>query len=154
MTNFDFLKSDPQFSTFSDVAISAEKILNIDAAASVLNCRRAMEFAVKWMYSEKRLFTQYPNAIFLVDTFTLLCCFNCLVNPTRMIYRLSACTFGHATADKRIPIRKRTAKHFLLLVRIIALSFPVAVNALFLFYQKADATKRLFSHEKTHRYNL
>ena len=51
MTNFDFLKSDPQFATFSDVAISAEKILNIDAAASVLNCRRAMEFAVKWMYS-------------------------------------------------------------------------------------------------------
>ena len=51
MTNFDFLKADPQFATFSDVAISAEKILNIDAAASVLNCRRAMEFAVKWMYS-------------------------------------------------------------------------------------------------------
>ena len=51
MTNFDFLKSDPQFATFADVAISAEKILNIDVAASVLNCRRAMEFAVKWMYS-------------------------------------------------------------------------------------------------------
>ena len=30
MTNFDFLKSDPQFATFADVAISAEKILNID----------------------------------------------------------------------------------------------------------------------------
>ena len=39
MTNFDFLKSDPQFATFADVAISAEKILNIDVAASVLNCR-------------------------------------------------------------------------------------------------------------------
>lgn len=51
MTNFDFLKSDPQFNTFADVAISAEKILNIDIAASILNCRRAMEFAVKWMYS-------------------------------------------------------------------------------------------------------
>ncbi len=51
MTNFDFLKSEPKFAAFSDVAISAEKILNIDASASVLNCRRAMEFAVKWMYS-------------------------------------------------------------------------------------------------------
>jgi len=51
MTNFDFLLSEPQFSTFSDVAVNAEKILTIDAAASVLNCRRAMEFAVKWMYS-------------------------------------------------------------------------------------------------------
>ncbi len=51
MTNFDFLQSDPQFATFSDVAISAEKLLHIDVAASVFNCRRAMEFAVKWMYS-------------------------------------------------------------------------------------------------------
>lgn len=51
MTNFDFLKSDPQFATFSDVAVSAEKILHIDISASVLNCRRAMEFAIKWMYS-------------------------------------------------------------------------------------------------------
>ena len=51
MTNFDFLTSDPQFNTFSSVAVSAEKILHIDPAASILNCRRAMEFAVKWMYS-------------------------------------------------------------------------------------------------------
>ena len=51
MTNFDFLRSDPQFNSFADVAISAEKILHIDPAASVLNCRRAMEFAIKWMYS-------------------------------------------------------------------------------------------------------
>jgi len=51
MTNFDFLLKNPDFATFSDVAVSAEQLLNIDAAASVLTCRRAMEFAVKWMYS-------------------------------------------------------------------------------------------------------
>ena len=51
MTNFDFLTSAPQFSTFASVAVSAERILHIDPAACVLNCRRAMEFAVKWMYS-------------------------------------------------------------------------------------------------------
>ncbi|MBQ9985473.1 MAG: DEAD/DEAH box helicase family protein [Oscillospiraceae bacterium] len=51
MTNFDFLKLDPEFAAFSDVAISAEKLLHIDIAASVINCRRAMEFAIKWMYS-------------------------------------------------------------------------------------------------------
>ena len=51
MTNFDFLKQDSKFDAFADVAISAERILNIDIEASVLNCRRAMEFAVKWMYS-------------------------------------------------------------------------------------------------------
>lgn len=64
MTNFDFLKSDPQFATFSDVAISTEKILNIDVAASVLNCRRAMEFAVKWMYSvDKDLEMPYDTTL-------------------------------------------------------------------------------------------
>ncbi len=54
MTNFDFIKSEPKFNTFADVAIAAEKILPIDYAASVINCRRAMEFAIKWMYSVDR----------------------------------------------------------------------------------------------------
>ena len=51
MTNFDFLKSDSQFDSFSDVCIAAEKTLHIDLSTSIINCRRAMEFAVKWMYS-------------------------------------------------------------------------------------------------------
>lgn len=54
MTNFDFLKSSSDFASFADVAISAEKLLHIDVDACVLNCRRAMEFAVKWMYSVDR----------------------------------------------------------------------------------------------------
>ena len=51
MTNFDFLLSIPSFVPFGEVAVAAEKIYSIDPAACVLNCRRAMEFAVKWMYS-------------------------------------------------------------------------------------------------------
>ena len=51
MTNFDFLLSEPGFASFGEVAVAAEKIYSIDPAACVLNCRRAMEFAVKWMYS-------------------------------------------------------------------------------------------------------
>ena len=51
MTNFDFLKQDKGFESFADVAISAERILHIDPDACAFNCRRAMEFAVKWMYS-------------------------------------------------------------------------------------------------------
>lgn len=51
MTNFDFLQSESQFNTFADVAVAAEKILPIDNAASIVNCRRAMEFAIKWLYS-------------------------------------------------------------------------------------------------------
>ena len=51
MSNFKFLLSEPGFASFADVAIAAEKILHIDPAACILNCRRSMEFAVKWMYS-------------------------------------------------------------------------------------------------------
>ncbi|MBQ3880057.1 MAG: DEAD/DEAH box helicase family protein, partial [Oscillospiraceae bacterium] len=54
MTNFDFLKSESQFDGFSAVAASAETIFSIDPDACILNCRRAMEFAVKWMYSVDR----------------------------------------------------------------------------------------------------
>ena len=54
MTNFDFLLSTPDFASFASVAVSAEKILHIDIDSCVLNCRRAMEFAVKWMYSVDR----------------------------------------------------------------------------------------------------
>ena len=51
MSNFKFLLSDPSFASFAEVAMAAEKILHIDPAACIINCRRAMEFAVKWMYS-------------------------------------------------------------------------------------------------------
>ena len=43
MTNFDIFLQDPQFTAFAEVAVSAEKILHIDPAACVLNCRRAMD---------------------------------------------------------------------------------------------------------------
>ncbi|MCD8354616.1 MAG: DEAD/DEAH box helicase family protein [Clostridiales bacterium] len=51
MTNFDFLTTEPRFAPFAPAAVAAEKILHIDPAACALNCRRAMECAVKWMYS-------------------------------------------------------------------------------------------------------
>lgn len=51
ITNFDYLKKEPKFSAFADVAISAEKIILMDSSASIINSRRAMEFAIKWMYS-------------------------------------------------------------------------------------------------------
>lgn len=51
MTNFDRFLTDPQFTSFAPAAVAAEKILHIDLAACILNCRRAMECGVKWMYS-------------------------------------------------------------------------------------------------------
>ena len=43
MTNFDIFLSETKMAFFAEVAVSAEKILNIDPAACMLNCRRAME---------------------------------------------------------------------------------------------------------------
>ena len=64
MTNFDIFASVPQFDTFASVAVSAERILQIDPSACVLNCRRAMEFAVKWMYSvDKGLVMPYQDSL-------------------------------------------------------------------------------------------
>lgn len=70
MTNFDYLNSEPQFHTFAPVAISAEKIAVIDPSASIINCRRAMEFAIKWMYSvDKALVMPYQdNLVTLLHT--------------------------------------------------------------------------------------
>ncbi|MDD2533897.1 MAG: DEAD/DEAH box helicase family protein [Eubacteriales bacterium] len=64
MTNFSSIQSDPRFASFADVAVSAELILMVDAEASIINCRRAMEFAVKWMYSvDSSLVAPYQDTL-------------------------------------------------------------------------------------------
>lgn len=70
MTNFDFLKQESQFDSFSEAAIAAEKILHIDAGTCIINCRRAMEFAIKWMYSvDAELVMPYqPKLVTLMNT--------------------------------------------------------------------------------------
>ena len=62
MSNFNFLLSDPRLVPIGEIAMAAEKILHIDPAACILNCRRAMEFAVKWIYSvDKELEMPYQD---------------------------------------------------------------------------------------------
>ena len=70
MTNFDFLKKDKKFSSFADVAITAEKLYRVDIASCVFNIRRAAEFAVKWMYSvDSSLVMPYQdNFVTLINT--------------------------------------------------------------------------------------
>ncbi len=64
MSNFNFLKKEKQFSSFADVAIAAENLLHIDIDSCVSNCRRAMEFAVKWMYSvDRELVSPYQDTL-------------------------------------------------------------------------------------------
>ena len=51
MTNFNFLKAEPQFATFADTAVQAELVLPISPAFTATGSRTALEFAVKWLYS-------------------------------------------------------------------------------------------------------
>jgi type I restriction enzyme R subunit len=70
MTNFDYLEEYPEFHTFASVAQSAEKIAKIDPGACIINCRRSMEMAVKWMYSvDSELKMPYrDNLVTLIHT--------------------------------------------------------------------------------------
>ena len=70
MTNFDIFTSEKDFAAFAEPAVAAEQIYRIDTAACVINCRRAMEAAVKWMYSvDGDLVMPYQdNLISLVST--------------------------------------------------------------------------------------
>ena len=70
MTNFDLFTKEKDFAPFVEPAVSAELIYQIDPAACVLNCRRAMEAAVKWMYSvDAELVMPYQdNLISLMNT--------------------------------------------------------------------------------------
>ena len=70
MTNFDLFTKEQDFAPFAEPAAAAERIYQIDPAACVLNCRRAMEAAVKWMYSvDSALVMPYQdNLISLMNT--------------------------------------------------------------------------------------
>ena len=64
MSRFDVFMADSRFTCFAEPAVAAEKILPIDAAACVLNCRKAMEFAIKRMYvTEKNLEEPYQPTL-------------------------------------------------------------------------------------------
>ncbi|MCL2045281.1 MAG: DEAD/DEAH box helicase family protein [Oscillospiraceae bacterium] len=63
-TNFDFLLSEPQFTSFAETAIAAEQTYQINSVLSVLGCRQAMEVAIKWMYSvDEALVMPYDNKL-------------------------------------------------------------------------------------------
>ena len=80
MTNFDAFNGERQFKTFVDVAISAERIFSIDVGSCAINCRRAMEIGIKWMYSvDKALAMPWQdNLITLLTTSD----FQKLIDPT------------------------------------------------------------------------
>lgn len=50
MTNFDYLKNNKRFASFSEQAVEAERSLTISPATSAILARRALELAVRWVY--------------------------------------------------------------------------------------------------------
>ena len=62
VTNFDYLKKEPKFDSFSNIAVIAEKVILLDPESCIIDCRRAMEAALKWMYSvDKELEMPYQD---------------------------------------------------------------------------------------------
>ena len=51
MTNFEFLSKIPDYQLFSKAAIEAEKVFSSSPAMCAVGCRKALELAVKWVYS-------------------------------------------------------------------------------------------------------
>ncbi len=51
MTNFDFLMNITEYSLFSAAAVEAEKVFCTSPAMCAVGCRKALELAVKWVYS-------------------------------------------------------------------------------------------------------
>lgn len=57
MTNFEYLKNIPKYALFSGAAIEAEKVYVTSPAMCAVGCRKALELAVKWVYSADRTIT-------------------------------------------------------------------------------------------------
>ena len=51
MSNFEFLKEVKEYALFSSAAIEAEKVYASAPAMCAVGCRKALELAVKWVYS-------------------------------------------------------------------------------------------------------
>lgn len=51
MANFSFLSSQPEYALFAPAAIEAEKVFTSSPAMCAVGCRKALELAVKWVYS-------------------------------------------------------------------------------------------------------
>lgn len=51
MQNFSFLQTQNEYSLFTPAALEAEKVLSTSPAMCAIGCRKALELAVKWVYS-------------------------------------------------------------------------------------------------------
>lgn len=73
MTNFSFLKDKKEYTMFSLACIEAEKIYYSSPAMCAVGCRKALELAVKWVYSAdntiKKPFKDNLKSLIYEDSF-------------------------------------------------------------------------------------
>nr|WP_041611739.1 DEAD/DEAH box helicase family protein [Treponema primitia] len=64
MSNFEFLRQQNEYTLFSPAAIEAEKVYATSSAMCAVGCRKALELAVKWVYSaDKNINMPYKDNI-------------------------------------------------------------------------------------------
>ncbi|WP_343253218.1 DEAD/DEAH box helicase family protein [Ligaoa zhengdingensis] len=51
MPNFSFLQTKPEYALFAPACIEAERVFSASPAMCAVGCRKALELAVKWVYS-------------------------------------------------------------------------------------------------------
>ncbi len=51
MTNFSFLQPQTEYAMFAPAAVEAERVFSASPAMCAVGCRKALELAVKWVYS-------------------------------------------------------------------------------------------------------
>ncbi|MDD6082572.1 MAG: DUF4145 domain-containing protein, partial [Oscillospiraceae bacterium] len=51
MTNFEYLKNIPEYKLFASACTEAERVFSTSAAMCAVGSRKALELAVKWVYS-------------------------------------------------------------------------------------------------------
>lgn len=51
LSNFEFLKGKKNFESFTNPCLEAEKSILVSPATTAILSRRALELAVKWVYS-------------------------------------------------------------------------------------------------------
>lgn len=62
MSNFYFLVTKPNYALFAPACIEAEKIYASAPAMCAVGCRKALELAVKWVYTaDKTMKTLYKD---------------------------------------------------------------------------------------------
>lgn len=107
MTNFGFLQTKEQYKSFSNACVEAEKATLVSPATSAILARRALELAVKWVYSfDSALKAPYQDKLssLIHDVHFLSIIDEELLKPIKFIVRL-----GNSAIHTNVVISRREA---------------------------------------------